>query len=159
MAGDRVAPDCCGRGDGTAKSNCDPRAPACGLAPHAGALSPAMNVLEVLGTVADIALRAFVVIAPLLAWQWVAIWARPWRRRAGGLGDPTVLAGMMLGIAVLAVILPPEGLNWSAIVSVGGFWDLGLMQFVQLARSMEIHGPGALLAVLLYDDARRDMQA
>jgi hypothetical protein len=118
-----------------------------------------MDVLEVLGEVGHFTLRAFVVVAPLLAWQWVALWARPWRRRAGGLADPTVLAGIMLGIAMLAVILPPEGLTWDAIVSVGGFWDLGLMQFVELARSMAIHGPGALLAALRYDDARRDLQA
>jgi len=89
-----------------------------------------MDVLEILGEIGRVLLRVFIVIAPLLAWQWVALWTRPFRRRSGGLADPTVLAGMMVGVAILAVILPPEALTWDAIVTVGGFWDLGLMQFV-----------------------------
>jgi len=118
-----------------------------------------MDVLEILGEIGRVLLRVFIVIAPLLAWQWVALWTRPFRRRSGGLADPTVLAGMMVGVAILAVILPPEALTWDAIVTVGGFWDLGLMQFVELARSMVLHGPGVLLATVLYDDPWRDLQA
>jgi hypothetical protein len=118
-----------------------------------------MDVLDILGEIGRVLLRVFIVIAPLLAWQWVALWTRPFRRRGGGLADPTVLAGMMVGVAILAVILPLESLTWDAIVSVGGFWDLGLMQFVELARSMVIHGPGVLLATVLYDDPWRDLQA
>jgi hypothetical protein len=118
-----------------------------------------MDVLEVLGETGRILLRVFIVIAPLLAWQWVALWGRPYRRRAGGLADPTVIAGAMVGIAILAVILPPETLTWDAIVSVGGFWDLGLTQFVELARSIVVHGPGALLSTLFYDDPQRDLRA
>jgi hypothetical protein len=118
-----------------------------------------MDVLDFLGEAGRVLLRVFIVIAPLLAWQWVALWGRPYRRRAGGLADPTVLAGIMVGIAILTVILPPEILTWDAIVSVGGFWDLGLMQFVGLARSMVLHGPGTLLATLVSDDAERDLQA
>ncbi len=118
-----------------------------------------MDVLDILGDIGRVLLRTFIVIAPLLAWQFVAIWARPYRRRAGGLGDPTVIAGMMVGIAILAVLLPPEALTWDAIVSVGGLWDLSLMQFIGLARSMVLYGPGALLDALVTDDARRDLQA
>jgi len=118
-----------------------------------------MDVLEILGEIGRVLLRVFIVIAPLLAWQWVALWTRPFRRRSGGLADPTVLDGMMVGVAILAVILPPEALTWDAIVTVGGFWDLGLMQFVELARSMVLHGPGVLLATVLYDDPWRDLQA
>jgi hypothetical protein len=118
-----------------------------------------MDVLEFLGEAGRVLLRVFIVIAPLLAWQWVALWARPYRRRVGGLADPTIIAGMMVGVAILAVILPSEALTWDAIVSVGGFWDLDLMSFVELARSMVLHGPGALLTTLIYDDERRDLQA
>ena len=118
-----------------------------------------MDVIVALGDLGRVLLRAFIVIAPLLAWQFVAIWARPYRRRAGGLADPTVIAGMMVGIAILAVILRPEELTWDAIVDVGGFWDLGLIQFAELARNMVLHGPGALLTALITDDARRDLQA
>jgi hypothetical protein len=118
-----------------------------------------MDVLDYLGAAGRLLLRVFIVIAPLLAWQWVALWARPYRRRSGGLADPTILAGIMAGIAVLAVILPPESLTWDAVVSVGGFWDLELMQFVELARNMVLHGPAALLTTLIVDDARRDLQA
>src|SRR5215468_10495718 len=102
-----------------------------------------MDVLDLLGEVGRVLLRIFIVIAPLLAWQFVALWARPWRRRGGGLTDPTIIAGMMTGIAILAVIMPPEALTWDAIVTVGGFWDLGLWQFIGLAREMVLNGPGA----------------
>jgi len=118
-----------------------------------------VDVLEFLGEVGRVALRVFIVIAPLLAWQWVALWGRPYRRRAGGLADPTILAGMMLGVGMLAVILRPETLVWDAIVSVGGFWDLSLTEFVELARRMVVHAPGALLAALWFDDERRDLRA
>jgi len=118
-----------------------------------------MDVLEFLGEVGRVALRVFILIAPLLAWQWIALWGRPYRRRAGGLADPTILAGMMVGIGMLAVILRPEILSWDAIVSVGGFWDLNVAEFVELARRMAMHGPAALLAALQFDDQRRDLQA
>jgi hypothetical protein len=118
-----------------------------------------MDLIDFLGEAGRVLLRVFIVIAPLLAWQWVALWGRPYRHRAGGLADPTVLAGIMVGIAILAVILPPETMTWDAIVSLGGFWDLGLMQFVELARSIVVHGPGALLAALVAGDPRRDLQA
>ncbi len=118
-----------------------------------------MDILEFLGEAARLLLRAFIVIAPLLAWQWVALWARPYRRRAGGLADPTVLAGIMVGFAVLAVMMPPEALSWDAIADVGGFWDLRLGEFIALARGMVLHGPGILLDTLLYDDPRRDLRA
>ena len=118
-----------------------------------------MDVLEFLGEVGRFTLRLFIVIAPLLAWQWVALWARPYRRRAGGLADPTIVAGMMVGFAILYAIMPARALNWSAIVDVGGFWDLSLGEFVDLARSMVVHGPGVLLAAVVYDDPRRDLRA
>lgn len=118
-----------------------------------------MDVIDFLGEAGRVLLRVFIVIAPLLAWQWVAIWGRPYRRRNGGLTDPTIIAGMMIGIAILVVILPPVTLTWDAIVSVGGFWDLGLMEFAGLARSMVLHGPGALIAALITDDPERDLQA
>jgi hypothetical protein len=118
-----------------------------------------MDVLELLGDAARVLLRVFIIIAPLLAWQFVALWARPWRRRGGGLSDPTIIAGIMVGVAILAVILPPEALTWNAIVTAGGFWDLDLWQFADLARGLVISGPGALLSTLLHDDALRDLQA
>lgn len=118
-----------------------------------------MDVLEFFGEVGRFALRVFIVIAPLLAWQWVALWARPYRRRAGGLADPTILAGMMVGFAILFVIMPARALNWNAIVDVGGFWDLGLSEFVELARGMVMHGPGVLLWTVVHEDPRRDLRA
>jgi len=118
-----------------------------------------MDVLELLGDAGRILLRVFIVIAPLLAWQFVALWARPLRRRSGGLADPTIIAGMMVGVAILTVILPAEALTWDGIVQVGGFWDLDLWQFVELARGMVVNGPAALLTALVVDDARRDLQA
>jgi hypothetical protein len=118
-----------------------------------------MDVLEFLGDASRVLLRTFVVMAPLLAWQWVALWSRPYRGRGAGLADPTIIAGMMIGVAVLAVIMQPETLTWDAIVAVGGFWDLTLMQFIALARGMVLHGPHALLVTLVYDDARRNLHA
>ncbi|MEJ0019336.1 MAG: hypothetical protein WDN25_22850 [Acetobacteraceae bacterium] len=118
-----------------------------------------MDVLDLLGDAGRIILRIFVVIAPLLAWQLVAIRVRPWRRRDGGLADPTVMAGMMTGFGILAVSLPPEVLTWNAIVSVGGAWDLGLWQFMDVARETVLGGPGALAAALMHGDAQRDLQA
>ena len=118
-----------------------------------------MDVLQVFGEAARFALRAFIVLAPLLAWQWIALWSRPWRRRAGGLADPTIIAGMMAGIALLAVSFRPEMLDWNAIVSVGGYWDLDTVGFLGVARNFVLHAPGALLAALEYDDGRRNLQA
>lgn len=118
-----------------------------------------MDVLQLLGDTGRVLLRVLIVSAPLLAWQFVAIWARPYRRRAGGLADPTIIAGMMVGFAILAVIMPLQVLTWDAIVDVGGFWDLETTQFADLARSMVLHGPGALLDALVTDDARRDLRA
>src|SRR3954453_8100453 len=110
-----------------------------------------MDVIDLLGDIGRVLLRTFIVIAPLLAWQFVALWARPLRRRAGGLGDPTIIAGMMVGIGILAVILPPESLTWTSIVTVGGFWDLYLWQFVDLSRDMVATGPFALVGALVQD--------
>jgi hypothetical protein len=118
-----------------------------------------MDVLEFLGEAARYTLRVFIVIAPLLAWQWVALWGRLYRRRAGGLSDPTILAGMMVGFAMLYVIMPPAALNWNAIVDVGGLWDLTLGEFLDLARSMVLHAPNLLFGAVVYDDARRDLRA
>ncbi len=118
-----------------------------------------MDVFDVLGDTGRILLRTFVVAAPLLAWQFVALWARPLRRRAGGLADPTIIAGAMVGLAILAVTLPRGALTWDGVVMVGGFWDLNLWQFVDLAHGMVVNGPGALLTVMAVDDARRDLQA
>ena len=118
-----------------------------------------MDVLQVFGDVGRFALRAFIVLAPLLAWQWIALWSRPWRRRAGGLADPTILAGMMVGIAMLAASFRPQMLDWDGIVSVGGFWDLDTGDFLALARNFVLHAPGALIAALEFDDRRRDLQA
>lgn len=118
-----------------------------------------MDVLDLLGEIGRILLRVFVVIAPLLAWQFVTLLAHPLRRRTGGLADPTIIAGMMVGIAILAVMLPMETLTWNAIETVGGFWDLDLWQFVSFARDVMINGPFVLLATLVEDDSRRDLQA
>src|SRR5690348_17201110 len=118
-----------------------------------------MDVLDFLGETSRVLLRTFVVIAPLLAWQWVALWARPNRGRGGGLADPTIIAGLIIGVAVLAVILQPEMLTWSAIEDVGGFWDLSLWEFVRLARGMVLHGPDVLLGTIIHDDERRDLRA
>jgi hypothetical protein len=118
-----------------------------------------MDVLQLFGDAARFALRAFIVLAPLLAWQWIALWSRPWRRRAGGLADPTIIAGMMVGIAMLAVSFRPEMLDLDAIVSVGGFWDRDTGDFLALARGFVLHAPAALVAALETDDWRRNLQA
>ncbi|MGA9015428.1 MAG: hypothetical protein WB509_23300 [Acetobacteraceae bacterium] len=118
-----------------------------------------MDVFDLLGDAGRIVLRTFLVAAPLLAWQFVALWARPLRRRSGGLADPTVIAGMMVGIAILAVILPAEALTWDGAIMVGGYWDMSLWQFMGVAHDMVVNGPVALLTVLMVDDARRDLQA
>src|SRR5579859_3824074 len=104
-----------------------------------------MDVLETLGHIGRFLARAFLIIATLLAWQWVTVYGRRYRRRAGGLADPTVIAGMVAGLAVLSVLLPWQVLNWNAIVPVGGFWDLNLGEFFDLTRAMALHGPSALL--------------
>src|SRR4051794_972747 len=136
MAGGRSVPACCGPAAGTRLSRYKP----------SNWRHCAMDVIDLLGDIGRVLLRTFVVIAPLLAWQFIALGARPLRRRAGGLADPTIIAGTMVGIAILAVILPMDALNWDAIVTAGGFWNLSLWQFVDLARSIVLHGPGALLA-------------
>ncbi|MGC1407454.1 MAG: hypothetical protein WA864_00750 [Acetobacteraceae bacterium] len=118
-----------------------------------------MDIFDLLGDAGRIALRTFIVAAPLLAWQFIVLWARPLRRRSGGLADPTVIGGMMVGVAILAVILPAEALTWDSVIMVGGYWDMGLWQFMDLAHGMVVNGPVALLTVLAVDDARRDLQA
>ena len=79
-----------------------------------------------------------------------------WRWR---MDDPTIIAGMMVGVATLAVILPSGALTWDGVVMVGGYWDMSLGQFMDLAHGMVVNGPVALLTVLAVDDARRDLQA
>src|SRR5271154_2742232 len=118
-----------------------------------------MDIFDLLGDAGRIMLRTFIVAAPLLAWQFVALWARPLRRKSGGLADPTIIAGMMVGVATLAVILPSGALTWDGVVMVGGYWDMSLGQFMDLAHGMVVNGPVALLTVLAVDDARRDLQA
>jgi hypothetical protein len=118
-----------------------------------------MDIFDLLDDAGRIMLRTFIVAAPLLAWQFVALWARPLRRRSGGLADPTIIAGMMVGVATLAVILPSGALTWDGVVMVGGYWDMSLWQFMDLAHGMVVNGPVALLTVLAVDDARRDLQA
>ncbi len=104
-----------------------------------------MDIFDLLGDAGRIMLRTFIVAAPLLAWQFVALWARPLRRKSGGLADPTIIAGMMVGVATLAVILPSGALTWDGVVMVGGYWDMSLGQFMDLAHGMVVNGPVALL--------------
>ena len=120
---------------------------------------PTVDIFALLGDAGRIVLRTFIVAAPLLAWQFVALWARPMRRRSGGLADPTVIAGMMVGVAILVVILPAEALTWQGIVMVDGYWDMGLWQFMSVAHDMVVNGPIALLTELAVDDTQRDLQA
>ena len=82
-----------------------------------------MDLLAFIGGAGRWLLRALLVIAPLLAWQWTITLGQPYRAKTGAIG-PTLVASTMVGLGALVALLPGTTLTWDAIVTSGGFWDL-----------------------------------
>ena len=116
-----------------------------------------MDVLAWMGDAAGVLLRVFLVIAPLLAWQWTFDLAQPWRAKAGPVWL-TPAASILTGLTAFAAVLPHGALTWNGIVAPGGYWDLAMPEF--LSRSARLAGEAvpALLDILRFDDHRRNFQ-
>ena len=117
-----------------------------------------MDLLAFIGGAGRWLLRALLVIAPLLAWQWTITLGQPYRAKTGAIG-PTLVASTMVGLGALVALLPGTTLTWDAIVTSGGFWDLTVPEFLAVSVDIVRQALPALLATLRFDDERRNVQS
>lgn len=111
-----------------------------------------MDLLDLLGESAFHLFRAIILAAPLLVWHWTLRLTRL-PRMANGLADGTVIAAAMIGLAALALLVPPLALTWDAIMRPGGAWDLSLVAFLDRAlRYLTRAVPTLLQGVVTGDD-------
>jgi len=117
-----------------------------------------MDLLDLLGDSAFHLFRAIILAAPLLVWHWTLRLTR--RVRMGnGLADATVIAAAMVGLAALALLVPPLALTWDAIMRPGGVWDLSLMAFLDRALRYLARAVPALLQGVVVGDDRANVLA
>ena len=116
-----------------------------------------MGVIDTLGDVGRALFGWLIVGLPLLAWQWVVLSSRP-GRGSFGLIDITLIAGAMVGLAGLAVVIPPGALAFDTVVASGGLWDLSLAGFLRRAGVMAARAVPAMIDMLQADDEERDLR-
>lgn len=117
-----------------------------------------MDLLDLLGETAHHLFRAIILAAPLLVWQWTLRLTRV-ARAGNGLADATVVAGSMIGLAALALLVPPLALTWDAIVHPGGVWDLSLTAFLERALRYLLRTVPALISGITTGDERANVLA
>lgn len=117
-----------------------------------------MDLLDLLGESAFHLFRAIVLAAPLLVWHWTLRLTRQ-ARRANGLADATVIAAAMIGLAALALLVPPLALTWDAIMRPAGAWDLSLLAFLDRALRYLSRAVPALLEGVVTGDDRANVLA
>lgn len=117
-----------------------------------------MDLLDLLGRAAHHLFRALVLVGPLLLWQ-ASLRVTRRHRSGNGFADATVVAGGMVGLACLAVLLPPMALTWDAIMAPDGVWDLTLADFLERALLYELRAMPALLDAIATTDERSNILA
>ncbi|PWC52740.1 hypothetical protein [Azospirillum sp. TSO22-1] len=117
-----------------------------------------MDVLELLSSAASFAVGPLLIIVPLLTYRWVTDTAAHWDLYGGFREDNATLAGLLLGICLVAVTpLPGQPLSFDSVFNRGGPWDFHLEAFGSLVRDRMEVAPGLLLDRLMLDDERLNL--
>lgn len=117
-----------------------------------------MDVLELLSSAASYAVGPLLIIVPLLAYRWVTDTAAHWEPYGGFREDNATLAGLLLGVCLVAATpLPGQPLTFDSIFNRGGPWDFGLQDFGALVLDRMGAAPGLLLDRLVLDDERLNL--
>ena len=114
-----------------------------------------MDVLDLLSSAASYAVGPLLIIVPLLLYRWVTDSAAHWDLYGAAREDNATLAGLLLGVCLVAVTpLPGEPLGFDAVFNRGGPWDFRLEGFGALVLDRMEAAPGHLLDRLVFDDER-----
>ncbi|HYH37433.1 MAG TPA: hypothetical protein VD860_04360 [Azospirillum sp.] len=117
-----------------------------------------MDVLELLSSAASFAVGPLLIIVPLLLYRWVTDTAAHWDLYGGFREDNATLAGLLLGICLVAATpLPGQPLSFDSVFNRGGPWDFHLEAFGALVLDRMALAPGFLLDRLLLDDERMNL--
>lgn len=117
-----------------------------------------MDVLDYLNSAASAAVGPLLIIIPLLLYRWVtdtAAHSEPYGPRRV---DNATLAGLILGICLIAATpLPGEPLTFESVFTAGGPWDFRLEPFGALVFDRLEAAPWHLIERLSVDDERRNL--
>jgi len=114
-----------------------------------------MDVLDLLSSAASYAIGPLLIIVPLLLYRWVTDTAAHWDLYGASREDNATLAGLLLGVCLVAATpLPGQPLSVEAVFNRGGPWDFGLEAFGALVLDRMEAAPGYLLERLVFDDER-----
>lgn len=117
-----------------------------------------MDVLELLSSAASYAIGPLLIIVPLLLYRWVTDSAAHWDLYGGLREDNATLAGLLLGICLVAATpLPGQPLTFDSVFNRGGPWDFHLEAFGSLVLDRMEVAPAYLLDRLLLDDDRLNL--
>lgn len=117
-----------------------------------------MDVLDLLSSAASDAVGPLLIIGPLLLYRWVTDTAAHWDLYGAMREDNATLAGLLLGVCLVAVTpLPGEPLTFDALFNRGGPWDFHIDAFGDLVLDRVATAPGRLLDRLTLDDDRLNL--
>lgn len=117
-----------------------------------------MDVLDLLSSAASYAIGPLLIIVPLLLYRWVTDTAAHWDLYGASREDNATLAGLLLGVCLVAVTpLPGQPLSFDSVFNRGGPWDFHLETFGALVLDRMEVAPGHLLDRLVFDDERLNL--
>lgn len=117
-----------------------------------------MDVLDLLSYAASYAAGPLFIIVPLLLYRWVTDTAAHWDLYGGFREDNATLAGVLLGICLVAATpLPGQPLTFDSVFNRGGPWDFHMEAFISLVFDRMEVAPGYLYDRLTLDDDRQNL--
>jgi hypothetical protein len=117
-----------------------------------------MDVLDFLSSAASYAIGPLLIIGPMLLYRWVTDTAAHWDLYGGFREDNATLAGLLLGVCLVAATpLPGQPLSFDSVFNRGGPWDFHLEAFGSLVIDRMEAAPGSLLDRLILDDDRLNL--
>lgn len=117
-----------------------------------------MDVLDYLNSAGSAAVGPLLILIPLLLHRWVTDTAAHCEPYGPRRVDNAALAGLILGICVVAVTpLPGEPLSFESVFTAGGPWDIHLEEFGTLVLDRLETGPWRLIERLSVDDERLNL--
>lgn len=117
-----------------------------------------MDVLDILSSAAAYAIGPLLIIVPLLLYRWVTDTAAHWDLYGGFREDNATLAGLLLGVCLVASTpLPGQPLTFDSVFNRGGPWDIHMEAFGALVIDRMQVAPGFLLDRLILDDERLNL--
>lgn len=117
-----------------------------------------MDILDLLVSAASIVVGPLLILGPLLAYRWVFDTCAHWPPYGAGLIHVADVAGLILGVCLVATTpMPGQPLSVDSVFAVGGPWDFDLEQFGSLVLDRVGAAPDVLFDRLVADDERLNL--